>query len=121
MQAFYCNRIHVLAIVSIHYAFITGVRCPLNKIIYLVYSWATKRSLSGAIEDVDVGKKMGINVYQWCRDICSWSLINGPAIKLGGPGQVVEIDESVFTHQGKVSVHTSILNTSIPHSYRLTI
>jgi len=71
--------------------------------IYLVYSWATKRSLSGAIKDVDVGKKMAINTYQWCRDMCSWSLINGPDIKLGGPGQVVEIDESVFTHQGKVS------------------
>jgi len=83
----------------------TGVRCPLNKIVYLVYSWATKRSLSEAIKDVDVGKKMGINVYQWCRDICSWSLINGPDIKLGGPGQVVEIDESVFTHQGKVSIY----------------
>lgn len=79
-----------------------GVRCPLNKIIYLVYSWATKRSLTAAIGDINVGKKMAINVYQWCRDICLWSLINGPDIKLGGPDQIVQIDESIFTHQGKV-------------------
>ena len=45
---------------------------------------------------------MGINVYQWCMDICSWTLLTGPDIKLGGYGQVVQIDESVFTHQGKV-------------------
>jgi len=56
---------------------------------------------------------MAFNVYQWCRDMCSWSLINGPAIKLGGPGQVVKIDESVFTHQGKVNAYTYILNTLI--------
>ena len=81
-----------------------GVRCPLNKMIYLVYSWASKRSLTAAIGDINVGKKMAINVYQWCRDICSWSLINGPDIKLSGPGQIVQIDESIFTHQGKVCV-----------------
>ena len=38
--------------------------------------------------------------------MCSWTLINGPDIKLGGPGQIIQIDESVFTHQGKVHTHT---------------
>lgn len=32
-----------------------GVRCPLNKLMYLVYSWATKQSVSSAIADVNVG------------------------------------------------------------------
>jgi len=67
-----------------------------------MYAWATKRPQCVAINDVDVGEKMAINIYQWCRDICSWILVNGPNIKLGGPGQIVQIDESVFTHQGKV-------------------
>jgi len=60
-----------------------------------------------AMADVDVGRKMAINIYQWCQDLCSWTLLNGPDIKLGGPGQIVQIDESVFTHQGKVC-HTSV-------------
>lgn len=68
----------------------------------MLYSWATKRSQTMAIADIGVGKKIAINIYHWCRDICSWTLINGPDIKLGGPGQIVQIDESVFTHQGKV-------------------
>jgi len=51
---------------------------------------------------------VGINVYQWCRDICSWTLVNGPDIKLGGSGQIVQIYESVFTHQGKVRDYIAI-------------
>ena len=66
-----------------------GIRCPLHKMVFMLYTWAMKRSQSMAIIDVNVGEKMAINIYQWCRDICSWTLINGPYIKLGGPGQIV--------------------------------
>ena len=76
----------------------------------MVHSWATGRAVVEASKDVKISKKMGINIYQWCRDICSWTLINGPPLLLGGPGAIVQIDESVFTHQGKVnSVHICIL------------
>lgn len=92
------------------YIVLAGVRCPLNKMIYLIYSWATKRAVTEAIADIGVGKKMGINIYQWCMDICSWALLTGPDIKLGGHGHVVQIDESVFTHQGKVSYLYVIIN-----------
>ena len=80
-----------------------GVRCPLSYIIYMIYSWSTGRAVGEATKDVKIGTKMGINIYQWCRDMCSWKLINGPLIRLGGPGAIVQIDESVFTHQGKVN------------------
>lgn len=59
---------------------------------------------------------MAINVYQWCKDICSWSLINGPDIKLGGPGQIVQIDESLFTHQGKVCAILIALYKIVKHN-----
>ena len=55
-----------------------GMRCPLGSIIYMVYSWSTGRAVGEATKDVKIGTKMGINIYQWCRDICSWKLINGP-------------------------------------------
>ena len=71
--------------------------------IYMVHSWSSHRVVGEASADAKVGKKMGINIYQWCRDICSWTLINGPPIQLGGPGAIVQIDESVLTHQGKVT------------------
>jgi len=69
----------------------------------MLHAWSSNRSNKEAKIDVNIGKKMTINIYQWCRDICSWKLITGPQIKLGGPGSIVQIDESVFTHQGKVS------------------
>ena len=68
----------------------------------MVHAWSTNRALGEATDDVKIGRKTGINIYQWCHDICSWKLINGPQILLGGPGSIVQIDESVFTHQGKV-------------------
>ena len=69
----------------------------------MVYSWATGRAVGEAIADVNIGEKMEINIFQWCQDMCSWTLINGPPILLGGPGAIVQIDESVLTHQGKVT------------------
>ena len=71
--------------------------------IYMVHSWSTHRAVGEACKDVKISRKMGINIYQWCRDMCSWTLINDPPTQLGGPGAIVQIDESVFTHQGKVT------------------
>lgn len=54
----------------------------------MIHAWATSRAVTEAIVDVKIGTKMGINIYQWCRDICSWKLIDGPPIRLGGPGAI---------------------------------
>ena len=36
--------------------------------------------------------------YRYCRDICSWKLLNDDTTFLfGGPGCIIEIDESVVT------------------------
>ena len=83
----------------------------------MVHSWATNRAVGEAITDAKIGKKMGINIYQWCRDICSWTLINGPPILLGGPGAIIQIDESVFTHQGKVASYGLCIHNSYTISY----
>ena len=73
--------------------------------IYMLHSWSSHRAVGEASMDAKIGKKMGINIYQWCRDICLWTLINDLPIQLGGPGAIVQIDESVFTHQGKVTLN----------------
>ena len=70
----------------------------------MIHAWATSRAVTEAIVDVKIGINMGINYYQWCRDICSWKLIDEPPITLDGLGTIVQIDESVFTHQGKVII-----------------
>ena len=63
----------------------------IGSILYIIHSWATNRAIGDAIADV----KIGINIYQWCRDICSWTLINGPPILLGGAGAIYVLKSSL--------------------------
>ena len=50
-----------------------------------------------AAEEAKVNKDTAGAVYQWLREICSTALIR-QRIELGGPGTVVQIDESLFKH-----------------------
>ena len=60
-----------------------------------VTSWATVVSDAYAAEEAHVGRDMAINVYQWLREVCTTKLLSTP-IQIGGPGKVVQIDESLF-------------------------
>ena len=53
------------------------------------------------MEEASVSKTTAIDVYQWLREICSSKLLT-MTIKLGGPGKLVQIDESLFRHKLKV-------------------
>ena len=49
-----------------------------------------------------------MQIYQYFRDICSWKLLQDAPLKLGGPGVIVQIDESLFRHKPKVNVFPKI-------------
>ena len=44
------------------------------------------------------------DVYRWLREVCSTKLLQSPIV-LGGPGVIVQIDESLFRHEVKVNLH----------------
>ena len=50
---------------------------------------------------MEVDDNTACAAYQWLREVCSTKLL-GLNIKLGGQGQVVQIDESLFRHKPKV-------------------
>ena len=54
-----------------------------------------------ACKEAEVASETSIDVYQWLREVCSTKLIANP-IKLGGPGTVIQADESLFNHKPKV-------------------
>ena len=50
-----------------------------------------------------VTEATAIQAYQYFRDICSWRLLTlDSPLMVGGPGVVIQIDESQFGHKPKV-------------------
>ena len=77
-------------------------RLQLRQWIVLLYWWAREYPVKDAAEEANVDEKTAIQIYQYCRDICSWRLLNHDSpLMLGGPGVVVQIDESLFRHKPK--------------------
>ena len=58
-----------------------------------------------AAKQAKVSENRTIDIYQYLRDVCSSKLLAAPIV-LGGPGIVVQIDESLFVHTQKVLVDT---------------
>ena len=59
--------------------------------------------MSDTCEELKTLEKTAIQAYQHFRDICSWRLLTHDSpLMLGGPGIVVQIDESLFRHKPKV-------------------
>ena len=82
-NSFHVSIVH--EVVRMHVIHVLGVRCPLSTIMYMIHAWSTNRALVETTDDVKIKTKIGI-IYQWCCDICSWELINGLQILLGGAG-----------------------------------
>ena len=80
-------------------SFFEQSRLKLWQWIVLMYWWAREYPVKDAAE---VDEKTAIEIYQYCRDICSWRLLNHDSpLMLGGQGVVVQIDESLFRHKPK--------------------
>ena len=75
--------------------------------LVLTHFWAREYPVDDAAEEGEVQEKTVIDIYQWLREVCSTRLItSGPV--LGGPGAVVQIDESLFRHKPKVAHNNTI-------------
>ena len=57
--------------------------------------------MSAAKEVADVDDGTATGVCRWLREVCTIRFMQTP-ITLGGPGVVVQIDESLFHHKPKV-------------------
>ena len=57
--------------------------------------------MTSAMEQLAIDSRTGVDIYQWLREVCSTKLQQTPTV-LGGPGVIVQIDESHFRHKPKV-------------------
>ena len=65
--------------------------------------WAKDTPVTDVIDDAEIDKRTGIDIYQWLREVCTTKLMQSPII-LGGPGIIVQVDESLFRHKPKASL-----------------
>ena len=67
----------------------------------MLYLWAREYPVSDASEEAEISSRVAIDIYQWLHEVCTAKLLQ-PQIILGGPGVVVQIDESLLRHKPKV-------------------
>ena len=80
-------------------------KLPLQKWLVMMHWWIREYPVTDAAEEAKVTETTAIQVYQYFHDICSWRLLTHDSpLLLGGPGVVVQIDESllIFSHTPKV-------------------
>ena len=83
------------------YSFFSGSHLPLATITKLVYYWTYKYPQEIILHELGLSTKTVVNFYNFCREVCK-VVLEKQSEPIGGPGKVVEIDESKF---GKRKYH----------------
>ena len=83
-------------------SFFAKSRMPLQKWLFLLHFWMREYPVKKAAEEAKVNKSTACEVYRWFREVCSTKLLQSPIV-LGGPGVIVQVDESLFRHKPKVN------------------
>ena len=82
-------------------SFFTKSRLSLQQWMILMVWWAKEYPVLRAAREADTSDNTACQVYQWLREVCSTKLLQ-TRIVLGGPGIIVQVDESQFRHKPKV-------------------
>lgn len=82
-------------------SFFAKSKLPLYKWLLLMQLWSRDHPVCDAADNAEISEKTAIQIYQFFRDVCSTKLLQSPIV-LGGPGVVVQADESLFNHKPKV-------------------
>ena len=80
--------------------FFANSNIPLPKWLHLMYLWATKASNKQTQLQTGLSNHTIIDAFACLRKICGRYLQENP-IQLGGPGIIVPVDESQFSHKPK--------------------
>ena len=107
-----------------HGSFFSRSKLSLQKWMILLLWWSREYPVIDASKEAEVKEDTACDIlYQWLREVCSTKLISMPIV-LGGPGKIVQIDESLFHHKPKVGNHyicILLVNSSLQnHRGRLT-
>ena len=86
-------------------SFFSKSKVALRLWMVAMWWWVREYPVGMMAEEVQIREDTACNIYQWLREVCSTALIQTPMI-LGGPGVIVEIDESQFKHKPMITCIT---------------
>ena len=72
-----------------------------------MFHWTRQQRVTERAKDVGVTPKIAIDWYNFCRDICKEHFLANP-ITIGGPGKIVEIDESLSPIHVQENANTTV-------------
>ena len=75
-------------------SFAASSHLSLGKLLLVIYHWCFSVRLTSCMGMLALAEHTIVDWFQYMRDDCSWKRMSEP-ISLGGPGQIVEIDESL--------------------------
>jgi len=104
-QLWRCTNKKCSAKISIRkYSVFSGSHLPLATITKLIYYWTYKYPQEIVLHELGLGTHAVVDFYNFCREVCQ-VVLEEQSEPIGGPGKVVEIDESKFGkrkyHRGK--------------------
>lgn len=96
-EIFKCSKRNCRKIRSIrHRSFFSKSKLKLSEAILLMHLWAKKYSQNLIIDDFDFAKQTVTDWARFCRDLCVERFDRMNHTMIGGPGKIVEIDESLL-------------------------
>ncbi|KAG0424975.1 hypothetical protein DMUE_6063, partial [Dictyocoela muelleri] len=75
-------------------------RKPLSSIFLYIYCWASSKNIKDVCKDYSVSRPTLSAIYKFLRSRVSEFFAKEP-IRLGGPGIICQVDESLFVHKVK--------------------
>lgn len=79
-------------------SFFENIHLEIKTVFQIMWLWAAECSSSVARDILNLPRKSIYQQYGFLRDICSWKLLQSEELmQLGGPGIIVQVDESVVT------------------------
>ena len=84
-------------------SFFEGSKLSLQRHVQFLWKWTQRDSLTAMFFEGIASRKILIKMARKCREMAWQALILHPIPRLGGPGVIVQIDESKFNHKSKVS------------------
>ena len=99
-------------------SFFSKSRLSLQKWLLVIYLWAREYPVTDVASEANISARVAVDMYQWLREVCTTSLLQTPIV-LGGPGKIVQIDESLFRHKPKVWLHQAHIVVTIFY-FRIT-